>query len=98
MPTYRIPGIGHVHLRGRRLPDPCDTVVGIGERRHRCDDVSEFLCDWRVAPGRTCDRALCAAHAIEVGKNKHYCPEHHAEHVDVQSQPGLFTGLVGDGR
>lgn len=37
---------------------------------------SAFLCDWKVAKGRTCDKAICSAHAKEVAKDKHLCPEH----------------------
>lgn len=94
MPTYRIPGLGHVHIRGRKLPDPCAAVVGIGERRHRCADLSAYLCDWPTGSGRTCDAALCEAHAWEISTNRHLCPVHHAEHVDNQAQASLFTGML----
>lgn len=93
MPFYRVNGMV-LHMRGRNLPEPCAARVGIGEQQQRCADISEALCDWPMGGGRTCDRALCAAHAIEVGRNKHYCPEHHAEHVDGQAQRGLFSGLL----
>lgn len=59
-------------------------IVGIvcsrGKRRQRCawctHTVGEFQCDWKMGEGKTCDKHLCAAHAQEVGENKHLCPEH----------------------
>jgi hypothetical protein len=40
--------------------------------------AGRFLCDWKVAGKRsgTCDRALCAADALEVAPGKHLCREH----------------------
>jgi hypothetical protein len=96
MPFYRVNGMT-VHMKGTKLPAPCAARVGIGERQHACMDISQFLCDWPVGGGRTCDRALCTAHAHEVARNKHYCPEHFADHTDFQAQRGLFTSLSGIG-
>lgn len=96
MPFYRVNGIT-VHMRGTKLPPACVAIVGIGDQRQRCAGISSAFCDWPTDGGRSlCSRALCAAHANEVGRNKHYCPEHLAEHVDNQVQPGLFTGLLED--
>lgn len=97
MPFYRHDGMT-MHMRGRKLPPPCVAVVGVGERRHACADFSGFQCDWPTGGNRTCDRHLCEAHAIEVGRNRHYCPEHHADHVDGQNQRGLFSGLLDEVR
>lgn len=93
MPFYRIDGLV-VHIRGSKLPPPCRAVVGIGDKRHFCAGISGFYCDWPTGGGRTCDAALCDAHARQVGPNRHYCPDHHAEHTNNQAQRGLFTGLV----
>lgn len=42
----------------------------------------------------TCDAPLCAAHARQVAKNRHYCPAHFQEHTASQRQGGLFTELL----
>jgi len=85
-------------MRGTKLPEPCCAAVGVltsdGQAMQRCAAISAFLCDWPAGGARTCDAALCGAHAREVGRNKHYCPSHHQEHLDTQAQPGLFTSLV----
>jgi hypothetical protein len=94
MPFYRMNGIGTVHIKGTKLPKPCAAKFGIGDQQQYCMDMSAYLCDGPVGGGRTCDRALCDAHAFEVGKNKHYCPECRADHIDNPGQGGLFTSLV----
>jgi len=97
MPFYRIDGMT-VHMRGTKLPPACVAGIGLaapaGKEPHPCMAISGFLCDWPTAKGRTCDRALCDAHAMPVGKNKHYCPEHFAQHKDAAHQIGLFTSLI----
>lgn len=96
MPFYKVPGLGvvHVKLSGRQKPPaPCIAGVGIGTagaERDRCGACSEYLCDWRCADGKTCDAPLCASHAHQVGKNRHYCPHHHAKHTHQNPQLALF--------
>lgn len=41
-----------------------------------CGDMGEFLCDYPVGDGLTCDRQLCDAHATEIAPNLHYCAPH----------------------
>lgn len=96
MPFYNLPGLGmvHVKLSGRRKPPaPCVAVVGFcaqaAERDH-CNACSEFLCDWPAQPGKTCNAPLCAAHAHQVGKDRHYCPDHFARHTHQNPQRSLF--------
>lgn len=98
MPFYRINGMT-VHVKGsKKLPPPCSASVGLqtsdGQAMQICGGYSAYQCDWEIGSGRTCDRHVCEAHAHQVGKNRHYCPAHHCEHLDAQSQPGLFTQLV----
>lgn len=93
MPFYRLK-TGIVHMRGTKLPKPCAAKFGIGDQQQYCMEISAFLCDGPTGGGHTCDRALCDAHAFEVGKNRHYCPECRADHIDNAAQPGLFTQLV----
>ena len=65
-----------------------DTVIVCGRVRRPprcfcCIKTAGFQCDWKV-PGGTCDRHVCAAHAFQVGDNKHLCPEHQATYIDWQ--------------
>lgn len=60
---------GMVHIcfgRGQKPPPGC----------RECGAMSEFLCDFPVGDGKTCDRDLCAEHAHEIGPEQHYCTEH----------------------
>jgi hypothetical protein len=41
-----------------------------------CGASTDFLCDYPVGDGKTCDLPLCARHAHEVAPNIHYCPGH----------------------
>lgn len=34
------------------------------------------LCDYPMPGGKTCDKPLCEACAVNVGSNRDYCPEH----------------------
>lgn len=79
---YNIKGIGRVHIRaGKRakLPPPCV----------QCHDMSEYLCDFEVAKGVTCDAPLCKDHAHEVGPDRHYCSRHLAEMNAVPLKPQI---------
>jgi len=66
-----------------------------------CAGVGEFLCDWILSkgtawsPGRTCDRRICSAHALEVGQDKHLCPEHQAAYAQWKAQREKRTGEGG---
>lgn len=94
MPSYRINGM-EVHMRGSKLPPPCAAMIWIGLDRRFCRAMSAFLCDFPDGGGHTCDRALCEAHAREVGPDRHYCPEHLVEHLaPAKAQAGLFTSLI----
>ncbi len=47
--------------------EPCDYC----KRKH------EFLCDWEIAPGKTCDKKLCRLHTRKVfgDPDKDFCPD-----------------------
>lgn len=95
MPFYRING-HTVHMRGTKLPPACLERVGFHSQAAEwsvCGVMTGFQCDWPVGES-TCDRHLCEAHAHQVGKNRHYCPDHHLQLINTQAQPGLFTSLV----
>lgn len=42
----------------------------------RCGASSDFLCDYPVGNGSTCDASLRRSHTYEVANNVHYCPGH----------------------
>ena len=48
----------------------------IGPHCSHCADVGEYLCDYPVGDGKTCDASLCENHASEAAPNIHYCPGH----------------------
>lgn len=95
MPFYRLK-TGMVHIKGTRLPAPCGARVLIDGREQVCMAISAFLCDGPDPSSRsgTCDRALCEAHAREIGPNRHLCPDCHLSRRDADPQRGLFTSLV----
>lgn len=41
-----------------------------------CSGRGEFLCDYPVAEGKTCDRPCCRAHAKRIGEDRDHCVEH----------------------
>jgi hypothetical protein len=41
-----------------------------------CGAGSTALCDYEIAKGKTCDRAMCDRHRIRVGPNLDYCRAH----------------------
>lgn len=43
-----------------------------------CHEVADFLCDYPVGDGKTCDRKMCPDHAKTIGINMHYCAAHDA--------------------
>lgn len=69
-----------------KLPDGGMAIAcSRGRKTERCRWCERtpgvFLCDWKIgkkdsgAP-KTCDKPLCAKHALEVAPEKHICPEH----------------------
>ena len=48
-----------------------------------CMASTDFLCDYPVGDGRTCDLPLCRSHAYQVGDDVHYCPNHFLLHIHL---------------
>lgn len=93
MPFYRT-DTGFIHLKGTRLPKPCAARMLIDGKDQPCARYSLYLCDGPGQAGKTCDAALCEAHARQIGPNRHLCPQCHLKHRDADPQRGLFTSLV----
>ena len=82
--TYNIKGIGPVILKfgkGTKPPAPCV----------ECRSMSEFLCDYEVVQGVTCDVPLCKDHAHEIGLDRHYCTRHLAQMNTVPLKSGISS-------
>lgn len=60
----------------------------LGEHCADCAGVAEFLCDYPVGDGKTCDRPMCADHAREVAPDVHYCDAHHKMWQEFRSGGG----------
>lgn len=59
-----------------------------------CGDVGdEFLCDYPVGEGKTCDAHLCNFHAHEVAPNTHYCSGHFEKWNKFVENGGVKTVL-----
>ena len=64
-------------------PEPC----------RDCGVQSEYLCDYPVGNGKTCDALLCEIHAYEVADNVHYCKGHYEEWKKFVDSGGLSGEL-----
>lgn len=54
-----------------------------------CGYDSDFLCDFPVGEGKTCDANLCRDHAHEVAPGIHYCPSHFQEWKKFRESGGV---------
>ena len=62
----------------RRLEGGTMFVCGdLGDACADCPAVGDFLCDFPVSPGKTCDRPMCGSHSHEIGPELHYCEIHY---------------------
>jgi len=58
-----------------------------------CAAVGEFLCDFPVGEGKTCDRPMCEGHAHEIGPELHYCEAHYKMWQEFKSRGGVDEAL-----
>jgi len=80
-----------MHCAHVKLPDGNVAIVCTSHRSrlHRCVKcgvAAGLQCDWKVAPGKTCDAWICAGCAQEVGPDKHLCPTHQRSYKQWQAQ------------
>ena len=78
---------GFVCTRGARRPQP--KLCG----QPNCAWPAPFLCDFSISMIKSCDERLCYKHAIEVNRDRHYCPKHKEEvkmKLEVPDTPDLF--------
>jgi len=58
-----------------------------------CGWVSDYLCDYPIGEGKTCDRTLCTDHAYEVAPDIHYCGAHYNERAKFRTNGGVKKEL-----
>ena len=95
MPFYRLK-TGIVHVKGTRLPAPCNARTLIDSKQQVCMAPSAYLCDGasNANSSGTCDAPLCEVHARPIGPNRHLCPACHLSHCNADQQRSLFTSIV----
>lgn len=66
---------------------------------HSCAYCADYLCDWPMGKGKTCDAALCEDHAVLVGEDMYFCPAHQAAALmrksEVSEPASLDEGREG---
>jgi len=78
MPCYsRYEDGGNVFVKGRLGPKCVEST---------CNWWSDYLCDYPVGDGKTCDRRLCEDHAYQLGDDLHYCAAHYNAWVRAHNQ------------
>lgn len=76
--------------------DVGQTMFVCGDLGPHCADCAaggEFLCDFPVGEGKTCDRSMCSDHATEIGPEIHYCNAHHQMWQDFKARGGVDAVL-----
>lgn len=66
-----LPG-GQMFVCGRDLDEAICSVPG-------CGQFCDYLCDWPMGRGKTCDLALCGDHRHDVGEERDFCEIHFRE-------------------
>ncbi|KQP02575.1 hypothetical protein [Pseudorhodoferax sp. Leaf265] len=66
----------------------------LGDHCADCADFGDFLCDFPVGEGATCDRPMCPAHSTEIGPNTHYCATHRSMWEAYRAAGGVNTELA----
>jgi hypothetical protein len=68
-----------VFWHGSDPPKPCSS--------HDCLYEAEYLCDFPIGGGKTCDLPLCSDHRANIGPERDLCPIH-AEMYRPAPPPG----------
>lgn len=58
-----------------------------------CAGVGDYLCDYPVGDGKTCDRPMCEDHSHETAPEVHYCDFHYKEWRKFVESGGVDTAL-----
>lgn len=65
----------------------------LGPHCAECLAVGDFLCDYPVGEGKTCDRPLCDTHGHEIGRDLHYCQAHYEMWQEFKAKGGVDEAL-----
>lgn len=65
----------------------------LGDHCADCNALGEYLCDYPVGEGKTCDRPLCDTHRHEIGVDLHYCEAHHQMWQEFKDGGGVDAAL-----
>lgn len=65
----------------------------LGDHCSDCNGFGDFLCDYPVGLGKTCDRAMCTDHAHEVAPEIHYCEGHYKMWLEFKNSGGVDESL-----
>lgn len=65
----------------------------LGEHCSDCAGFGDYLCDYPVGEGKTCDRHMCDDHANEIAPNLHYCDAHYAMWKEFVANGGVNENL-----
>lgn len=78
MPCYAVdlPGGDVALVRGR-----------LGPHCRQCQRVGEYLCDFEVSFGKTCDQPMCNLHRGQAGPGVDYCDAHYVQWQQLGGTP-----------
>jgi hypothetical protein len=58
----------------------------------RCGRLAERECDWKIAPGATCDAPICSVCTVSPSPGKDLCPAHAIAWAKHRSNPLRLEG------
>lgn len=78
----------------------CGSMEGLEYCNHTdCIGFNEFLCDYPMGDGKTCDYGMCDEHSYQIGEDLHYCKTHYelwlqAKPKELHVEPDAIGYLV----
>jgi hypothetical protein len=66
----------------------------LGDHCADCAGFGDFLCDFPVGDGKTCDRLMCDDHANEIAPEVHYCAAHLKMWEEFKAAGGVAAELA----
>ena len=65
----------------------------LGSHCADCNGFGDFLCDYPVGHGKTCDRPMCDYHGHEIAPELHYCESHYKMWGEFKASGGVDAAL-----
>lgn len=66
----------------------------LGDHCADCMGFGDYLCDFPVGEGKTCDRLMCDDHANEIAPEVHYCAAHLKMWEEFKAAGGVSAELA----